>query len=280
MKPRVALVTDSTASVPDNIAERLNISVVQLELTVDGQSNDERRVPRSELGEAMNAGTEVSTAAPPPPAFFWNYSDAVNEGAEEIVSVHISSELSETCESARAAAAEFDVPIHVVDSRTCCLGLGYAVMAAAETAAAGADVRTVLDVLHHRLNGSSETIYVDTLEHLRRSGRIGSAQATLGSALSLKPVLGLHEGVLTQFARGVGTERALRKAVDHAAETAGTRRVNIAAEHFLAEGRARQALEELKGRVELASEPLLAETSAIIGAHTGPGSVVLSVAPA
>ncbi|NHD18789.1 MULTISPECIES: DegV family protein [unclassified Actinopolyspora] len=280
MNQRVAIVTDSTASIPAHLVERLGISVVQLELTVGEESNDERRVPHDQLAEAMRSGQRVATAAPPPPAFFWNYSDAISEGVEAVISAHISTGLSQTCASARTAAAEFDTPIHVVDSSTCCLGLGYAVIAAAETAAAGADVRTVLDVLNHRLGGSSETVYVDTLEHLRRGGRIGAAKAGLGSALSLKPVLGLREGVLTRVGQAVGTERAVRKAVDVAARNAGTRRVNIAAEHFQAEQRAGAALEELRNRVETANEPILAESSAAIGAHTGPGSVVLSVTPA
>ncbi|SDP67791.1 EDD domain protein, DegV family [Actinopolyspora xinjiangensis] len=279
MNQRVAIVTDSTASIPYRLAEQLGITVVQLDLTIDGESDDERRVPHSRLAEAMRGGLPVETSAPPAPAFFWNYSDAVSAGAEAIVSVHLSSRLSATCEAARTAAAEVSVPVHVVDSGLCGLGFGYPVIAAAEAAAEGADEHTVLDLLHQRLNGTTEMVYVDTLEYLRRSGRVGGGQASLAKALSIKPLLVMREGELHQLSRGIGPERALRKAVDQATNTSPGR-VSVAAEHFQAPQRAKWVLDRLSGRLSPAREPLLEETSAIIGAHAGPGAVGITVTPA
>src|SRR5436190_10660946 len=147
MNRRVAIVTDSTASVPVKIAEALGIAVVQLELKVGDEYNDERRVPHPQVAQAMRDAVPVETAPPPPPAFFWNYTDAAASGVEAIVSIHLSGDLSQTCEHARIAASEIGIPVYVVDSRLAGLGLGYPVIAAAEAAAKGAPLQFVLSVL-------------------------------------------------------------------------------------------------------------------------------------
>lgn len=280
MRPRVAIVTDSTASVPTELAEKLGITVIQLDLTIGEESNDERRIPHSRLAQALRDGVPVSTAPPPPPAFSWNYADLVDADTEAIISVHISQELSRTCESARIAATEVDVPVHVVDSRLCGLGLGHPVIAAASAAATGAAPQQVLDVLERRLHGTTELLYVDTLEYLERGGRIGRGQAMLGTALSVKPVLTLREGVLEPLTKGIGADRALKKAVDAAVRQAGDGPVDIAAEHFQAEQQAGDILERLRSRLPRARQAILEETSAIIGAHTGPGALGITVSPA
>ncbi|SFD70131.1 EDD domain protein, DegV family [Actinopolyspora alba] len=279
MNRRVAIVTDSTASIPAALAEELGITVVQLDLSIDGESDDERRVPHDRLAEAMRSGRPVTTAAPPAPAFFWNYADAVSEGVEAIVSVHLSGGLSATCEAARAAAAEVSVPVHVIDSGMCGLGFGLPVIAAAEAAARGDDVHTVLELLHRRLNGTTEMVYVDTLEYLRRSGRVSGGQATLARALSIKPLLVMRDGELHELTKGIGPERVLRKAVERAARTASGR-VDIATEHFQAPERAKWVLEKLNRGLSPQREPFLEETSAIIGAHAGPGAVGITITPA
>lgn len=279
MSRRVAIVTDSTASVPLDLADQLQITVVQLELTVGDEVNDERRIPPTRLAEAMRAGVPVSTAPPPPPAFFWNYMDAVSAGAEAIVSVHLSEGLSRTCESARIAAADVDIPVYVVDSRLCGLGLGYPVVAAAEAAAKGASVQGVLNILDRRLRTTTQMLYVDTLEYLERGGRIGKAQARFGQTLSLKPVLALRDGELEPVAKALGTKRALAKAVNHAVGRAGSGPVNIAAEHFVNAERAHSVIASLQSKLPASLDPLVTESSAIIGAHVGPGALGITVSP-
>lgn len=280
MSQRVAIVTDSTASVPVDLAEQLGICVVQLELKVGDEYNDERRVPPAELARAMGDGQSAETSPPPPPAFFWNYTDAAASGAEAIVSVHISEGLSKTCESARTAAAELNLPVYVVDSRLAGLGLGFSVIAAAEAAASGATVQGVLGLLDRRLRSTTQLLYVDTLEYLRRSGRIGRAQAAVGQALSIKPVLKLQEGVIDQLSRGVGAERALEKAVAAAVRRAGNGPVDIGVEHFQCEERAHWVIERLRAKLPQTRRVLVGETSAVIGAHAGPGALGLTVSPA
>ncbi|MCA1186822.1 MULTISPECIES: DegV family protein [unclassified Saccharopolyspora] len=280
MKHHVAIVTDSTASIPPDVADQLNICVIQLELTIGDQENDERRIPHSELAQAMRDGTHVETGPPPPPAFFWNYNDAASSGAEAIVSVHISEGLSQTCQSARTAAEEISLPVFVVDSRLCGLGMGFPVIAAAEAAAAGGSTQGVLGVLDRRLRSTTQMIYVDTLEYLRRSGRVGRAQAFFGQALSIKPVLVLREGILEPMVKGRGPERALKKAVREAVARAGDGPVDIGIEHFQYGERAHEIAEQLRSQLPQARRVVVAETSAIIGAHAGPGALGLTVSPA
>ncbi|MGW1676634.1 DegV family protein [Saccharopolyspora sp. NPDC002376] len=279
MRQRVAIVTDSTASIPLDVADQLGISVVQLELKVGEEQNDERRVPHSQLAQAMAAGTPVATGEPPPPAFYWNYSDAAASGAEAIISVHISEGLSRTCESARTAAAEIGIPVYVVDSRLVGLSLGYSVIAAAEAAAAGATPQGVMGVLDRRLRSTMQLLYVDTLEYLQRGGRIGRAQAWLGQTLSIKPVLALKEGIIDQHAKGIGTDRALKKAVTAAVERAGNNPIDVGVEHFEFADRASQVLDELRSKLPQIRRATVAETSAILGAHVGPGALGVTVSP-
>jgi DegV family protein with EDD domain len=279
MRQRVAIVTDSTASIPADLAEQLGIAVVQLELKVGQEADDERRVPHAQLADAMHAGTPVETSEPPAPAFFWNYMDAASAGAEAIISVHISEGLSRTCESARTAAAEIGIPVYVVDSRLTGLGLGYPVIAAAEAAASGATVQGVMGVLERRLRTTTQMLYVDSLEYLRRGGRIGRAQALLGQALSIKPVLTLKDGVINPLTKGIGSDRALKKMVTSAVQRAGTGTVDVGVEHFAFADRAQRVLDDLRSRVPQVRRVTLEETSAILGAHAGPGALGVTVSP-
>ncbi|QIZ34366.1 DegV family protein [Saccharopolyspora sp. ASAGF58] len=280
MRQRVAIVTDSTASIPHDVAEQLGISVVQLELKIGDEQNDERRVPHPTLAQAMRDGIPVETGEPPPPAFYWNYTDAAASGAEAIISIHISEGLSRTCESARAAATEIGIPVYVVDSRLVGLGLGFPVMAAAEAAVAGATPQGVMSVLDRRLRTTTQLLYVDTLEYLHRGGRIGRAQAWLGQALSIKPVLVLKEGIIDQLAKAFGPDRALKKAVANAVQRSGSGPVDIGVEHFQFADRAQRVLDDLRSQLPQVRRITLEETSAVLGAHAGPGALGVTISPA
>ncbi|WP_086819205.1 DegV family protein [Allokutzneria sp. NRRL B-24872] len=279
MNRRVAVVTDSTASLPPELARRLGITVVQLQLQVGETATDEARVPTADLVSAMRARKQVATAPPPAAAFFWTYQNAVAAGVEAVVSIHLSTELSQTCATAREAAGHTRVPVHVIDSRACGMVVGFAAIAAAEAAMAGASPREVLNIVNHRLGGASSLIYVDTLEFLRRGGRIGAARALIGSALSIKPLLALNEGRIEPLERVRGTERAISRLAALAALHTSGRPVDVAVEHFASRERAEELIERLRDEIPLGHEFLLSETSAIIGAHTGPGALGVSISP-
>ncbi|MFD1146073.1 DegV family protein [Saccharothrix hoggarensis] len=277
---RVAIVTDSTACLPPQLTEKLGVTVAQIQIRIGDWVDDEARVPVPKLVDALRDGhVDVATAPPDPGAFFWAYADAAASGVDAIVSLHVSTGLSRTVEAARQAAAQSQVPVHVVDTQTCGMSLGYAVVAAATVAAAGGDVNRVVSAARHSVSRSSELIYVDTLEYLQRGGRIGRATALLGSALSMKPLLTVADGQITPLDKVLGAERAVRKLVDIAVKRAGREAVDIAVEHFDAAERARSVLDQLRAKLPNVRRFLVTEVSSAIGAHVGPGALGVTVSP-
>ncbi|GGP46760.1 DegV family protein [Saccharothrix coeruleofusca] len=276
---RVAIITDSTACLPDQLVEKLGIVVVQIQVRVGDRVDDEARVPVPELVDAMRQRLDVATTPPDPGAFFWAYQEAASAGAEAIVSLHVSSGLSRTAEAARAGAAQVRIPVHVVDTGTCGMSLGYAVVAAATVGQIGGDAEQVAAAARHSAARSTELIYVDTLEYLRRGGRISASAAFLGSALSMKPLLTVSKGLISPLERVVGAERAMRRLVDVAVKRAGEQQVDIAVEHFDAAERAQAVLEQLTERLPRARRVLLTPVSTAIGAHVGPGALGVTVSP-
>ncbi|MEU4762609.1 DegV family protein [Actinosynnema sp. NPDC023794] len=279
MPRRVAIVTDSTACLPAQLTEKLGVTVAQIQVRIGDWVDDEVRVPVPKLVDALRGQLDVTTAPPDPGAFFWTYADAAASGAEAIVSLHVSTGLSKTVEAARQAAAQVQVPVHVVDTQTCGMSLGYAVVAAATAAAAGGDANRVLAAAQHSVRRSTELIYVDTLEYLQRGGRIGKAAALLGSALSMKPLLTVADGQITPLDKVLGAERAIRKLIDIAVKRAGADAVDIAVEHFDAADRAQTVLDQLRAKLPNVRRFLVTQVSSAIGAHVGPGAVGVTVSP-
>jgi DegV family protein with EDD domain len=279
MSGRVGVVTDSTSSIPPAQAAQWGITVVPMQIQIGKQIRAEPAVPKDILVRALEQDMRVTTAPPDPAGFAWAYQDLANRGADEIVSVHISGKQSKTTEVAEKAAAQSPVPVHVVDSQTTGMSLGYAVLAAARVAGAGGGARRVMDCLARRLEHATELIYVDTLEYLRRGGRIGAATAMLGSALSLKPLLTMVNGRVAPLERVLGADRALRRLVDAAVRKAADRQVDFAIEHFGARERADTVLSRLRSRLPSVREVTLTEVSSTIGVHVGPGAVGISISP-
>ncbi|MFE9745505.1 DegV family protein [Saccharothrix saharensis] len=279
MPRRVAIVTDSTACLPPQLTEKLGVTVAQIQVRIGDFVDDEVRVPVPKLVDALRDQLDVTTAPPDPGAFFWSYADAAASGASAIVSLHVSTGLSQTVEAARQAAAQSAVPVHVVDTQTCGMSLGYAVVAAATVAAAGGDVNRVMSAAQHTVRRSSELLYVDTLEYLQRGGRIGRAAALLGSALSMKPLLTVTDGRIAPLDKVLGAERAMRKLVDIAVKRAGQEPVDIAVEHFDAAERAETVLEQLRAKLPNVRRFLVTQVSSAIGAHVGPGALGVTVSP-
>lgn len=276
---RVAVVTDSTACLPPQLTDQLGVTAVQIQVRIGDWVDDEARVPVPKLVDALRAQLDVTTSPPDPGAFFWTYADLAASGVDAIVSLHISTGMSKTVDAARQAAAQSQVPVHVVDTQTCGMSLGYAVVAAATVAQAGGDVNRVLSAAQHTVRRSSELFYVDTLEYLRRGGRIGRAAALLGSALAMKPLLTVVDGQITPLDKVVGGERAMRKLVDIAVKRAGRDSVDIAVEHFDAAERAAKVLEQLRGKLPNVRRFLVTQVSSAIGAHVGPGALGVTVSP-
>ncbi|PWW55435.1 DegV family protein [Actinokineospora spheciospongiae] len=275
---RVAVITDSTASLPPELARQWGIRVVPLRIRIGDHLDDEIRVPAATVVAAMRADRPVSTEPPEPAALYWAYRAAAEDGADAVVSVHISSRQSKTAEHAREAAARVGLPVNVVDSRTMGMSLGYAVTAAARVAGAGGSPGRIIDALQRRLDGGSTFIYVETLDHLRRGGRIGAAAHLVGTALSVKPLLTMRDGQIAPLDRVIGGGRAKRRLADIATAAAGDRTVDVAVEHVGAPGQAAELMAELTERIPGVRERVVTDASSAIAVHAGPGmlSVVVS----
>jgi DegV family protein with EDD domain len=283
----VALVTDSTAYLSRKALDSHGIRVVPLHVVIGGREYSEGvDVSAGEVASALRRYAPVSTSRPAPRAFLECYEEAAAAGADEIVSVHISADMSSTIESAQLAAQKAPVPVSVVDSRSMGMAMGYAVLAAADAAVAGASGPDAAEVARRRAEGATVIFYVDTLEHLRRGGRIGAASALLGSALAIKPILALAEGQIHPLERVRTSTRALSRIEDLAvaAAEAAPDGVDIAVHHLDSQARADDMASRLQGRLSgrLAGESgelVVVELGAVVGAHVGPGTLAVVVSP-
>jgi DegV family protein with EDD domain len=279
----IALVTDSTAYLPTSVVESRGIHVVPLHVVIGGHEYSEGvDVTTAEVATALRSFKPVSTSRPAPQAFLEAYEKAAADGADGIVSVHISADMSSTVESAHLAAQQSPVPVRVVDSRSLGMAMGYAVLSASERAAAGADLDAVAELAVARSQAATVVFYVDTLEHLRRGGRIGSASAFLGSALAIKPILGLSDGSIRPLEKVRTSARALARLAEltaAAAEAAGPGGVDIAVHHLDSASRADDLAQQLREGVGTAHEVIVVELGAVVGAHVGPGTIAVAVSP-
>ena len=282
---QVAVVTDSTAYLPEGFAVRHSITVVPLYVLIDDKEGlDGVDIDQAELIDALTAKRNVSTSMPAPASFVKAYHEALDNGADAVVSVHISSELSGTWGAAVSAADEVNAErgegtVRVVDSRTTVMGLGFAAVRAASVATGGTTGAEVEAAAVSAAARSRTLFVVETLEHLRRGGRIGAATAVLGTALAMKPLLHIDDGKIKPLEKVRTLTRAMTRLADLAVEAAGDQQVEVAVQHLGAYERAAALADQLERRIPGINGCVVAELGAVIGAHTGPGIVGVVVQP-
>ncbi|MPZ25074.1 MAG: DegV family EDD domain-containing protein [Micromonosporaceae bacterium] len=271
----VAVVTDSTAYLPAELSG--DITTVPLTVAIGGVEGAEgERVGPAEVAAALTARrVAVSTSRPAPERFARTYRQLLDAGATGVVSVHLSAELSGTREAATLAAGQVDPDrVLVVDARSTGMGLGFCVRAAAGAAAGGADLAGAAQAARAAVAATDTFFYVDTLEFLRRGGRISAASALLGTALSVKPILHVVDGAIAAREKVRTASRALGRLVDLAVEAAGESEVEVAVHHLVAAERAREIsttlAQRLGGRLR---QQWTSEVGAVVAAHAGPGLV-------
>jgi DegV family protein with EDD domain len=284
MPGKAVVVTDSTASLPPEVAEERGIIVVPLQVVIGAavyEEGPDGATPQM-VAEALKDLRPVSTSRPSPAYLAEVYAKAAAEGASEILSVHLSAEMSGTHESAMLAAQEAPVPVTVVDSRQVGVATGYAVLSAVDALEAGGSVAEAAAVARQRAAAATALFYVDTLEYLRRGGRIGAAAALLGGALSVKPLLRIEDGRVVNLDRVRTSTRALSRMEDLIVEAAGERPVDLCVSHLANPERARDLAGRLAQRLAdnlEGREVWCGELGAVLGAHVGPGMVAACAAP-
>jgi DegV family protein with EDD domain len=285
----VGIVTDTTAYLPSSARESIGepgslMRIVPMQVVISGTAHAEDEIAPERISHALRNWEIVTTAGPNPESLLKSYKALANEGAQQIISVHISSHMSGTYASAVMAAEQAPVPVRVIDSGTVGMALGFAALAGRRFADRGADVDEVADVVQQTAQASRQFFYVDTLEHLRRGGRINVGQALIGQALSVKPLLTVRDGRVEPAERVRTSARALGRLEDLAVESAQamtTGRVDAAVHHLDSAQRA----DVLAGRItqrlsdRLAQPTALTQIGAAVGAHVGPGVVAIVVAP-
>ena len=273
---RTAVVTDTTAYMPDELVSEHGIHRVSLYVTLDGETQAESGLTDYDtFYERLGRSAEgASTSQPSVGDFLAVYEPLLAEG-RDIVSVHLSAGISGTCDSAHQARQQLiddgkgGERIHVYDSRSACGGEGLLAIAAARVAANGGDGEACLARVEETRDALKMWFAIDTLEYLRKGGRIGAAQAFLGSTLKIKPILTLEEEI-TPIERVRTRRRALERMVDFARERHADGADAWVVQHI----HDPEAAQTLVGhcRDVFGSEPVfVSEIGPVIGAHIGPG---------
>ncbi|MGY1435694.1 DegV family protein [Streptomyces reniochalinae] len=280
MHGRLAIITDSTAYLPPRALRRHAIAAVPLTVVLGDEALEEgTEISARALEAALRERRPVTTSRPSPDTFARAYRAAARAGAEGVVSLHLSSEFSGTYDAAVLAAKEATVPVRVVDTGVVAMALGFCALAAAETAEAGGTLDDAVAAARKCAEATCAVFCVDTLDYLRRGGRIGAAQALLGSALAVKPLLEVEDGRIGMLEKVRTASKAVARLEEIIVDRAGDARVDIAVHHLAAAERAAKLAERFRERVPGLRELHVSEVGAVIGAHTGPGllGAVLSV---
>ncbi len=280
----VVVVTDSTASLPPELAAERGIVVVPLQVVIGATVYDEgsEDATPDKVAAALKEWKPVSTSRPGPAALLQVYEQAAADGATAVVSVHLSGEMSGTFESVQLAARDASVPVLPVDTRQVGVATGFAALAAADVLDAGGTAEDAAAAARARAGAAVSLFYVDTLAYLRRGGRIGAVDALFGGALAVKPLLTIDEGRVAPLEKVRTSGRALARLEELAVQAAGEGPIDVCVSHLASPERAGHLAERLNERLadQLEDRPVwCGELGAVLGAHVGPGMLAVVVSP-
>ncbi|TMW73525.1 DegV family protein [Alteribacter natronophilus] len=276
MNRKVKIVTDSTNDLPKAVTDELDVTVVPLSVTIDGNSYTDGVdiTPEEFIGKLVNSESIPQSSQPSAGTFLETY-DSLTEDGSEVISIHMTSGMSGTYNSARTASTMTDQKVHVVDSGFISLALSFQVREAAQMARKGYSSADILSRLKEVKENSSLFIMVDTLEYLVKGGRIGRGKALVGSLLKIKPVASLADGVYTPVTK-VRTHMQMinffKKKFEE--ETAGRTVKGIGIAHADALELANKLKETIRQVTDYTDIDIFT-TTPIISTHTGPGALAL-----
>ncbi|HEY3844054.1 MAG TPA: DegV family protein [Acidimicrobiales bacterium] len=270
--PGVRIVTDSACDLTDELVDRHHVIVVPLTIRFGTEELLDRKElsPEEFWRRCQGKGDLPETAAPSPGAFMAAFQQAADEGAESVLCLNISSGVSGTYASAVTAADSFSgIPVRVVDTRTLTMGQGLLVIAAAEEAAAGASLDDLMVATADRIGRTRVYGVVGGLEHLQRGGRIGGAQALLGSLLNIKPVIEVRDGEVAEESKQRTRSRALSYLVSKVEGDSPLEWLGVAdgANDDIA-----HVLTRLSG-IEVKHPLISVSLGPVVGTHAGPNTV-------
>ncbi|MGC8855687.1 MAG: DegV family protein [Anaerolineae bacterium] len=265
--------TDSTCDLPAELVARHQLEVVPAVLVLEGKEYiDGQNLSREEFYRRLpQLRKPPTTAAPAPGEFAQRYETLLQKGCDHVISIHAAGLLTSILDSARQAAREFNERITCLDSGSLSLGLGFQVLAAAEAAEGG--LQAALEAIQSTRRRLHVSAALDTMEYLRRSGRVPAAVATLGGLLSIKPMIELSEGVVKAIGVVRTNSQAQQRMLHFLLEGGPLERLAIL--HTGAEERARKLLHALmeKAAPSLPGGILMVNVTSVIGAHVGPNGL-------
>jgi DegV family protein with EDD domain len=246
----------------------------------DGRVEHEDEVDLEAFFDEMRAPENLPTTSHPTVDDFTATYEQLLDRGDQVVSIHSSSALSHTCDAAREACEQLGAAdrIRVLNSQYICGGLALIVLAAARRAAAGEAIARVVEAAEEARNELKLWFVIDTLEFLRRSGRIGAAGAWIGSTLRVKPILTIEDGQMTPVERVRTGERAFERIVDYARQRHASGADAWVVQHVRSSDEAGRLVDSC--REVFQTDPVfVSEIGAVVGAHTGPGLIGLSALP-
>jgi len=271
----IAIVTDSTADVPEALAKKLNIRIVPAILMLGEESfEDGKGFSREEFYERLPEMNPLPTTGTPSAGTFEIlYQTLFAQEIQEIISIHVSSSLSSIYSTAQLAAQSFGERIHVIDSESLSLGFGWQVIAAAEAAQKNSSVSEIIETINSTRKKIRLFAMLDTLEYVHRSGRVGWARARIGSLLRIKPFIEVRDGQVFSLGQTRTRRKGIARLQNLLQEQGELERLAIL--HTNAEADAVEFLQDL--RMEIPKNPLIVNVTTIIGTHVGPNGLGFSI---
>ena len=270
----VKVVTDSTADIPPELAQSLGITVVPCNVNFGTETfKDGVDLSAEEFYERLINGPQFPSTSQPSPGDFVETYERVGDGADAIVSVHVSAKLSGTYNSAVQAKEQANIkcPIDVVDSYQASCGLGVVAIVAAQEAGKGAGLEEVAATARSAADRAELFFLLDTLEYLQKGGRIGKARALVGTVLKIKPMIILREGIVHEMGKARSFSKGVAKLLETAREFAPLELAYVP--YTTSPDVAQEVAEGLRELLPEGSEPLVAPAGPTIGTYAGPGAV-------
>lgn len=271
---RIAIVTDSTADIPQELAETIGITVIPLIVNFGmKQYRDGIDIKSDQFYQMLATANPLPTTSQPSPAEFQELYERLLQDHDSVISIHLSAGLSGTLSSASAAQEMVQGDVHLIDSRSISLGIGALVAEAIELVKQGLDAAEVADRLLAARDRIEVLFTLDTLEYLHKGGRIGRVQAVMGSLLNIKPIVRVVDGIYVTAGKARRQEQALKTMAELFTSLANGRQVKrIAVAHGAALDAAQMLVKMLEQNFGQKIE-LFTQVGPVIGVHTGPGTI-------
>lgn len=271
---KIALVTDSTADLTEEIKKKYDIHAVSLNVRFEDREFTDNELTSDEFYRRLKEAKKLPTTSQPSPKEFNSLYNKLLEDYHEIISIHLSSGLSGTVNAANLAREGLKGKVHIIDSKNISVGIGLLVMEAARNIRKGLGISQIIDRISKARDNIEMLFTLDTLEYLQKGGRIGKVQGFMGTLLNIKPIIRVgDDGIYHTY----GKVRGRKKAIDGIVQafkklSKGRKQINLAVSHGAAEQVGLHLKQALEDTFELKTT-LFSQVGPVIGVHTGPGAI-------